>query len=47
MLRKHGQWGAALVLAALLGGLACLVGVALLARRWTGFRRYDARHPEP
>lgn len=34
-------------LAALLGGLVCLVGVALLARRQRGFRRYDARHPEP
>ncbi|MFF7339106.1 MFS transporter [Streptomyces sp. NPDC008163] len=28
------------------GGIACAVAVGLLALRWPGFARYDARHPE-
>ncbi|MFD8690479.1 MFS transporter [Streptomyces sp. NPDC059651] len=28
------------------GGIACVVAVALLALRWPGFARYDARAPE-
>jgi len=28
------------------GGIACVVAVALLALRWPGFARYDARRPE-
>ena len=33
--------------AALVGGLACVVGVALFAWRHPGFRAYDARDPRP
>jgi MFS family permease len=29
------------------GGVACVVGVALLARAWPQFDRYDAAHPTP
>ncbi|MFI1221092.1 MULTISPECIES: MFS transporter [unclassified Streptomyces] len=29
------------------GGIACVVAVALLAARWRGFARYDARDPQP
>ncbi|MCP3821228.1 MFS transporter [Streptomyces sp. A3M-1-3] len=29
------------------GGLACVVAVGLLALRWRGFARYDARVPKP
>ncbi|MET9662072.1 MFS transporter [Streptomyces sp. NPDC006510] len=29
------------------GGIACVVAVALLALRWRGFARYDARDPQP
>ncbi|MFF5444768.1 MFS transporter [Streptomyces sp. NPDC012888] len=29
------------------GGLACVLVVALLAARWRGFARYDARDPRP
>ncbi|MES9505165.1 MFS transporter [Streptomyces sp. NPDC000609] len=29
------------------GGFACVVAVALLALRWRGFARYDARDPQP
>ncbi|MEV8534318.1 MFS transporter [Streptomyces sp. NPDC051211] len=29
------------------GGLACVLVVALLAARWRGFARYDARSPQP
>ncbi|MFH8519781.1 MFS transporter [Streptomyces gelaticus] len=29
------------------GGIACVVAVALLALRWRGFARYDARNPQP
>ncbi len=31
----------------LCGGLACVVLVGLLALRWPGFARYDARDPQP
>ncbi len=34
-------------LAAVLGGLACVVVVVLLALRERGFWAYDARHPVP
>lgn len=33
--------------AALVGGLACVVGVVLFAWRHPGFRAYDARDPQP
>lgn len=33
--------------AAILGGVACAVGVALFTVLQPGFRRYDARHPTP
>ncbi|MFI8432736.1 MFS transporter [Streptomyces sp. NPDC079020] len=29
------------------GGIACVVAVSLLALRWRGFARYDARDPQP
>ncbi|MFI6056658.1 MFS transporter [Streptomyces sp. NPDC051286] len=29
------------------GGIACVVAVSLLALRWRGFTRYDARDPQP
>jgi MFS family permease len=29
------------------GGLACIAGILLLAVRWPGFARYDARNPSP
>ncbi|MFF2009077.1 MFS transporter [Streptomyces sp. NPDC058195] len=29
------------------GGIACVVAVTLLALRWRGFARYDARDPQP
>ncbi len=29
------------------GGAACVVAVALLALKWRGFARYDARDPRP
>ncbi len=29
------------------GGIACVVAVTLLALRWPGFTRYDARDPKP
>jgi MFS family permease len=29
------------------GGLACVAGILLLAARWPGFARYDARSPTP
>jgi hypothetical protein len=32
---------------AVLGGLACVVAIAVLARMQPGFVRYDARHPTP
>ena len=31
--------------AAVAGGLCCVVTVIVLALRWPGFSRYDARHP--
>ena len=34
-------------LAALVGGAACIIGVAVLGRVTPGFFKYDARHPEP
>ena len=33
--------------AALLGGVACVVGALVLARRHPAFRRYDSLHPTP
>ena len=32
---------------AVLGGLACVVAIVVLARLQPGFVRYDARHPTP
>jgi hypothetical protein len=32
---------------AVVGGLACIAAIALLARMQPGFVRYDARHPTP
>lgn len=29
------------------GGVLCLVGIGLVALRWRGFARYDARDPQP
>jgi hypothetical protein len=29
------------------GGVACIVGVAILNARFPQFARYDARHPTP
>lgn len=33
--------------AAVVGGVVCVLGIGWLARRNPRFRRYDARHPEP
>ena len=32
---------------AVIGGLACVVAIGVLARVQPGFVRYDARHPVP
>jgi hypothetical protein len=32
---------------AVVGGLACIAAIVLLARLQPGFVRYDARHPTP
>lgn len=37
-----GEW-----LAALLGGIACVISVQLLARLQKGFLQYDAENPQP
>ena len=34
-------------LTAVVGGLACILAIAVLARVQPGFLRYDARHPTP
>ncbi|HEV7146970.1 MAG TPA: MFS transporter [Pedococcus sp.] len=34
-------------LTAVVGGLACIIAIAVLARAQPGFLRYDARHPTP